>query len=98
VYFHILLLSLTVPAALLIFGQPAAVTPDYVRAEKFLGYHANPLVLRSGVQANWVAGGGDSFWYRVTVSTPDGRSLCGLIRQRGVALGDSGSLILESPE
>jgi dipeptidyl-peptidase 4 len=72
VYFRILLLSLAVPTASLIFGQASAVTPDYVRAEKFLGYHANPLVLRSGVQANWIAGGGDSFWYRVTVSTPEG--------------------------
>jgi dipeptidyl aminopeptidase/acylaminoacyl peptidase len=26
--------------------------------------------LRSGVRPNWIAGGGDRFWYRVTVSAP----------------------------
>ena len=36
---------------------------DYERAEQFLGYNTNPLVLRAGVNPNWL--GDDRFWYRV---------------------------------
>ncbi|HXN65557.1 MAG TPA: DPP IV N-terminal domain-containing protein [Candidatus Acidoferrales bacterium] len=35
---------------------------DYARAEKFIGYNTNPLVLHSGVHPNWLPG--DRFWYR----------------------------------
>jgi len=42
---------------------------DYQRAEKFMGYNTNPLVLHStGARPNWLAD--DRFWYRVT--TEDG--------------------------
>src|SRR5712672_2184142 len=48
--------------------QPAADAPraltaaDYARAEKFMGYNTTPLVFRSGVRPNWLAG--ERFWYR----------------------------------
>ncbi|HEY3383602.1 MAG TPA: DPP IV N-terminal domain-containing protein [Vicinamibacterales bacterium] len=50
---------------------PAANAPralnasDYARAEKFLGYSVNPLVLHGAVRATWLPG--DRFWYRDTV-------------------------------
>src|SRR5215813_2566903 len=37
---------------------------DYGRAEKFLGYNTNPLVLHAGVRATWLPD--DRFWYRTT--------------------------------
>src|SRR5262245_9249234 len=37
---------------------------DYARAEKFLGYNANPLVLHGSVRPTWLPD--DRFWYRVT--------------------------------
>ena len=37
---------------------------DYSRAEMFLGYNANPLVLNAGVRPNWLPDG--RFWYRTT--------------------------------
>ena len=44
--------------------KPAALTADdYARAEKFLGYNANPLVLRAGVRPTWLPD--DRFWYRI---------------------------------
>jgi dipeptidyl-peptidase-4 len=47
------------------FAQTRALTADdYARAEKFMGYNTNPLVLRAGVRPNWLAD--DRFWYRVT--------------------------------
>ena len=39
-------------------------TEDYARAEKFMGYNANPLVSHSGVRPVWLDD--DRFWYRVT--------------------------------
>jgi len=30
--------------------RPSLTAADYARAEKFLGYHVNPLVLNAGVQ------------------------------------------------
>src|SRR5215510_16430631 len=46
------------------FAQTRALTSDdYARAEKFLGYNANPLVLHSGVRPTWLPD--DRFWYRV---------------------------------
>ncbi len=66
---RIVLLLISVSSALT-FAQKLP-SPDYSRAERLLGYHTDPLVLRSGIRANWIAGG-DSFWYRVTVATPDG--------------------------
>jgi dipeptidyl-peptidase 4 len=39
-------------------------TVDYARAEKFLGYNTNPLVLHSGVRPTWMPD--DRFWYRTT--------------------------------
>ena len=68
-HLRVILLLIAVSSALT-FAQKVAPA-DYARAERFLAYHTDPLVLRSGIRANWIAGG-DSFWYRVTVSTPDG--------------------------
>ena len=46
-------------------AEPRALTAaDYARAERFMGYQANPLVLRAGVSPQWLDG--DRFWYRVT--------------------------------
>jgi dipeptidyl aminopeptidase/acylaminoacyl peptidase len=47
---------------------PVAFTvADYARAEKFMPYSTNPLVLRTGVRASWLPGdSSDRFWYRVT--------------------------------
>lgn len=76
----LLLVALATGAAAFIFVRaqeattPTAITADdYARAEKFMGYNTNSLVLNSGVQAHWLhakAGGGDQFWYRV--ETADG--------------------------
>jgi len=53
-------LLLAVPA----LSQTRSLTADdYARAEKFMGYNTNPLVLRSGVRPTWLSD--DSFWYRV---------------------------------
>jgi dipeptidyl-peptidase-4 len=43
--------------------QRVLTTDDYARAEKFLGYNTNPLVLHSGVRPTWLQD--DRFWYRV---------------------------------
>jgi len=43
---------------------------DYAQAEKFMGYNAAPLVLRTGVRPNWLPG--DRFWYRNALE--DGKS------------------------
>src|SRR5262249_413506 len=46
-------------------AQTPVLTPDdYARAEKFLGYNTNPLVLHAGVRATWLPD--DRFWYRTT--------------------------------
>ena len=52
------------------FAQPArqVTATDYAHAEKFMGYNTEPLVLRSNVRPNWIAGT-DRFWYRTAVST-----------------------------
>ena len=47
-------------------APPRALTADdYARAERFLGYNANPLMFRATVRPRWLAD--DRFWYRVTV-------------------------------
>src|SRR6266849_2363877 len=38
-------------------------TDDYSRAEKFLGYNTNPLMLHAPARPVWLAD--DRFWYRV---------------------------------
>src|SRR5437588_207415 len=45
-------------------AQPARglTAADYARAEKFMGYNTNPLVLHTPVRPTWLAGG--RFWYR----------------------------------
>jgi dipeptidyl aminopeptidase/acylaminoacyl peptidase len=46
------------------FAQTRALTADdYARAEKFMGYNTNPLVLHSGVRPTWLPD--ERFWYRV---------------------------------
>ncbi|HEX3144734.1 MAG TPA: hypothetical protein VHQ64_12240, partial [Pyrinomonadaceae bacterium] len=58
---------MTVSFASVIAQQPAAITAqDYQRAEKWMGYNANPLVFRTGVRPNWQ--GDARFWYRVTTA------------------------------
>ena len=44
--------------------RPALTAADYARAEQFLGYNANPMVLNAGVRPNWLPGEA-GFWYRV---------------------------------
>ena len=51
--------------------QPANPRPvtadDYARAERFMGYNTNPLVLHSAGRATWVAvDGSEKLWYRTT--------------------------------
>jgi hypothetical protein len=56
-------------AALVVFiaplqAQTRLTADDYSRAEQFLGYNTNRLVLHLAAQATWV--GDDRFWYRAT--------------------------------
>src|SRR5438105_1091046 len=56
-------------AALLLSTSASAQTraltaDDYARAEKFLGYNTNRLVLHVAAQPTWV--GDERFWYRTT--------------------------------
>src|SRR5687768_14949585 len=44
---------------------PRALTAaDYARAERFMSYNTNPLVLNGNVTPAWLDG--NRFWYRVT--------------------------------
>jgi dipeptidyl aminopeptidase/acylaminoacyl peptidase len=56
---------------LALFLQNANLTTaDYTRAESFMGYNANPLVLHSVVRPTWLPD--DRFWYRtVTEKGPE---------------------------
>ena len=64
---HLLVVSLL--AAFPALAQTRTWTAaDYERAEKFMGYNTNPLVLHGGVRPTWISG--DRFWYRTT--TADG--------------------------
>ena len=47
-------------------ARTALTAADYARAEKFMGYNANPLVLGAGLRPTWLSGG--RFWYRVTTA------------------------------
>jgi dipeptidyl-peptidase-4 len=68
----VLLVSLA--AAPLIVGAPLAAqqppqaltAADYARAERFMGYNTEPLVLGAGVRPAWLPG--DRFWYRVATT------------------------------
>ena len=57
------LLSLAIAIPGLAQTQPLTAD-DYARAEKFLGYNTNPLVLHSPSRPVWLPD--DRFWYRVT--------------------------------
>src|SRR5690242_1239480 len=47
------------------YAQTRALTADdYARAEKFMGYNVNPLVLHAPAQPTWISD--DRFWYRTT--------------------------------
>jgi len=47
------------------YAQTRALTADdYARAEKFMGYNVNPLVLHAPAQPTWITD--DRFWYRAT--------------------------------
>src|SRR5712671_6704501 len=60
----ILSLAIAIPS----LAQTQAVTADdYARAEKFLGYNTNPLVLHSPTRPVWLPD--DRFWYRVTTES-----------------------------
>jgi dipeptidyl aminopeptidase/acylaminoacyl peptidase len=50
-----------------VFAQTRFTAAEYARAEKFMGYNTNPLVVRSGVRPNWLPD--ERFWYRVTTAT-----------------------------
>ena len=57
----ILIFALAMPS----MAQTRALTPDdYRRAETFLGYNANPLILNAPSRPVWLTD--DRFWYRVT--------------------------------
>src|SRR5438477_3559701 len=46
---------------------PALTATDYARAERFMPYNTNPLVLHSAGRVTWVADAGrERFWYRTT--------------------------------
>src|SRR5258706_1018176 len=46
---------------------PALTAADYARAERFMPYNTNPLVLHSAGRVTWVADAGrERFWYRTT--------------------------------
>jgi hypothetical protein len=48
-----------------VLAQTRALTDaDYARAEKFMGYNVNPLVLHAPAQPTWITD--DRFWYRTT--------------------------------
>ncbi len=61
-----------IPAIFLLAALPAAAqtrtwtAADYERAEKFMGYNVNPLVVHGGVRPSWISG--DRFWYRTTTA------------------------------
>ena len=57
--------ALTLLSAATAAAQPRVLTrDDYARAEKFLGYNTDPLVLHVAARPTWV--GDDRFWYRTT--------------------------------
>jgi dipeptidyl aminopeptidase/acylaminoacyl peptidase len=61
--------SCVATAALVVFlaplqAQTRLTADDYSRAEQFLGYNTNRLVLHLAAQPTWV--GDDRFWYRTT--------------------------------
>src|SRR4051812_106663 len=46
-------------------AAPKALTvDDYARAERFMGYNTNPLVLHTAGRATWLPD--NTFWYRTT--------------------------------
>ena len=57
----ILAIAFSVPG---LAQTPVLSADDYARAEKFMGYNTNPLVLHAGVRATWLSD--DRFWYRTT--------------------------------
>src|SRR6188474_3427885 len=59
-----LLLQIVAPALAQDQPRRQVTADDYARAEQFLGYNVNPLVLNSGVRPNWMPDG--RFWYRTT--------------------------------
>ncbi|MDQ3170595.1 MAG: S9 family peptidase [Acidobacteriota bacterium] len=64
----------TVPQASSLAAQqpqaPGALTAaDYARAERFMSYNTNPLVLNGNVTPTWLEG--NRFWYRVTKDSGD---------------------------
>ena len=60
----VLLLGISVP---LLGQQRPGLTPaDYARAERYLGYNANPLVLNGPVRPTWLPTG--EFWYRAVTA------------------------------
>ena len=61
----VLSLALTIPSRAQNPAQPRALTTDdYARAEEFMPYNTNPLVLHSATRPVWLPD--DRFWYRVT--------------------------------
>src|SRR5687768_5269285 len=47
----------------------ALTAADYARAERFMSYNVNPLVLAGNVTPVWLDG--NRFWYRVTKESGD---------------------------
>jgi dipeptidyl-peptidase-4 len=64
---HLTILASSLAATVPCWAQPRAVTAaDYARAEKFMNYNTNGLMVRSAVQANWLPD--ERMWYRVTTA------------------------------
>ena len=61
------MLAAALAAAFSASAQTRALTAaDYERAEKFMSYHVNDMVYRSGIRPNWLPD--ERFWYRVTTA------------------------------
>ncbi len=63
---RLLALIVALPATAGAQARPQLTAEDYARAEQFLGYNANPLVLNAGVHPTWLSSG--EFWYRVVTA------------------------------
>jgi dipeptidyl-peptidase 4 len=62
-YPYLAILAAAVPC----WAQPLTVTAaDYARAEKFMNYNTDGLMVRSSVQPNWLPD--ERMWYRVTTA------------------------------
>src|SRR5262245_50112780 len=81
-------LALTVSPS--IAQTPAVTADDYARAEKFMGYNTNPLVLHVANRPVWLSD--DRFWYRVSTENGNEFILVDPIRGTRTAAFDHAKL------